>query len=55
MRVRGLLLWVAVAATCFALAIGAILAEAGVPAGVVNVIPSSQYGKVVGTLPDEQP
>jgi succinate-semialdehyde dehydrogenase/glutarate-semialdehyde dehydrogenase len=33
-----------------ALAIAAILEEAGVPAGVVNVIPSSRSGKVVGAM-----
>jgi len=32
------------------LALMPILAEAGVPAGVVNVIPSRQSGKVVGTM-----
>lgn len=33
-----------------ALAIAAILEEAGVPAGVVNVVPSSRSGKVVGAM-----
>jgi succinate-semialdehyde dehydrogenase/glutarate-semialdehyde dehydrogenase len=33
-----------------ALAIAAILEEAGVPPGVVNVIPSSRSGKVVGAM-----
>ena len=33
-----------------ALAIAAILAEAGVPAGVVNVLPSRQSGKVVSAM-----
>ncbi|HEX7115729.1 MAG TPA: NAD-dependent succinate-semialdehyde dehydrogenase [Steroidobacter sp.] len=33
-----------------ALAVAAILEEAGVPAGVVNVIPSSRSGKVVGAM-----
>jgi succinate-semialdehyde dehydrogenase/glutarate-semialdehyde dehydrogenase len=35
-----------------ALAIGAILAEAGVPAGVVNVIPSRRSGAVVAAMLD---
>jgi succinate-semialdehyde dehydrogenase/glutarate-semialdehyde dehydrogenase len=33
-----------------ALAIGAILAEAGVPAGVVNIVPSRRSGAVVGAM-----
>ena len=33
-----------------ALAIASILEEAGVPAGVVNVVPSSRAGKVVGAM-----
>ncbi len=33
-----------------ALAIGAILAEAGVPAGVVNIVPSKRSGAVVGAM-----
>ncbi|MFE4667221.1 NAD-dependent succinate-semialdehyde dehydrogenase [Streptomyces sp. NPDC056716] len=33
-----------------ALAIGALLAEAGVPAGVVNVLPADRSGPVVSTL-----
>ena len=33
-----------------ALAIAAVLGEAGVPAGVVNVIPSARSGKVVGAM-----
>lgn len=33
-----------------ALAIAAVLEEAGAPAGVVNVIPSSRSGKVVGAM-----
>jgi succinate-semialdehyde dehydrogenase/glutarate-semialdehyde dehydrogenase len=33
-----------------ALAIAAILEEAGVPAGVVNVVPSARSGKVVGAM-----
>jgi len=33
-----------------ALAVAAILEEAGAPAGVVNVIPSKQSGKVVGAM-----
>ena len=33
-----------------ALAIGALLAEAGVPAGVVNVLPSTRSGAVVGAM-----
>jgi succinate-semialdehyde dehydrogenase/glutarate-semialdehyde dehydrogenase len=33
-----------------ALAIGAILVEAGVPAGVVNVVPSKRSGSVVGSM-----
>jgi succinate-semialdehyde dehydrogenase/glutarate-semialdehyde dehydrogenase len=37
-----------------ALAIGALLAEAGVPAGVVNVLPSSRSGAVVGAMLDDQ-
>ena len=33
-----------------ALAIGAILIEAGVPAGVVNIVPSKRSGSVVGAM-----
>src|SRR4029453_8206681 len=33
-----------------ALAMAAILSEAGVPAGVVNVLPSRSSGKVVGAM-----
>jgi succinate-semialdehyde dehydrogenase/glutarate-semialdehyde dehydrogenase len=36
-----------------ALAIGEVLAEAGVPAGVVNVVPSSHSGAFVGRLLDD--
>jgi succinate-semialdehyde dehydrogenase/glutarate-semialdehyde dehydrogenase len=36
-----------------ALAMGELLAEAGVPAGVVNVLPSSRSGKVVGAMIDD--
>src|SRR5690348_416994 len=36
-----------------ALAMGDLLAEAGVPAGVVNVLPSSRSGKVVGAMIDD--
>jgi succinate-semialdehyde dehydrogenase/glutarate-semialdehyde dehydrogenase len=33
-----------------ALAVGALLVEAGVPAGVVNVVPSSRSGAVVSAM-----
>jgi succinate-semialdehyde dehydrogenase/glutarate-semialdehyde dehydrogenase len=33
-----------------ALAIAAIMEEAGVPAGVINVVPSSRSGKIVGAM-----
>ena len=36
-----------------ALAIGALLIEAGVPAGVVNVLPSKRSGAVVGAMLDD--
>jgi succinate-semialdehyde dehydrogenase / glutarate-semialdehyde dehydrogenase len=36
-----------------ALAIGALMAEAGVPAGVVNVVPADRSGAVVGAMLDQ--
>ncbi|MFJ7418974.1 NAD-dependent succinate-semialdehyde dehydrogenase [Streptomyces uncialis] len=35
-----------------ALAVGALLAEAGAPAGVVNVVPADRSGRVVGAMLD---